>query len=97
MTPSGIWIEHTERLPAIFGDIVAVGAAAEDAGYRVGMFVLFVRYSGEEVESFEDGRVFAIFSMNDILSEIKQEALFYSSEVAARFNLAPDYSEANRL
>lgn len=97
MTPSGLWVEHTERLPAIFGEIVAVGAAAAAAGFRIGMFVLFVRYSGEETASYEDGQVFSIFSMNDILSEVKQEALIYSSEAAARFNLAPDYAGGGQL
>ena len=97
MTPSGLWVEHTTRLPAIFGEIVAIGATAEAAGYRIGMYVLFVRYSGEEIGNYEDGKVFAIFSMNDILSEIKQEAFVYSAETAARFNLSPDYSEVAKL
>jgi co-chaperonin GroES (HSP10) len=92
MTPSGLWVEHSMRLPAIFGEILAVGALAFEQGYRPGMLVLFVRYAGEITDELEDGRCFAIFSMEDILGEIPKESLVYSDEEAARLNLEPDFA-----
>jgi co-chaperonin GroES (HSP10) len=92
MTPSGIWVEHSKRLPAIFGEIVACGPGAELQGYRVGMFVLFVRYAGEITDEYEDGSAYAIFSINDVLAEIPKEALRYTDEEVARFNLRPNFA-----
>ncbi len=93
MTPSGLWVEHSENLPAIFGEILAVGPQAQTAGFAPGMLVLFVRYAGEITDEHDDGRVFAIFSMHDILAEIPKEALRYTDEEAARFTLQPDFSD----
>jgi co-chaperonin GroES (HSP10) len=92
MTPSGLWVEHSKGLPAIFGEILAVGAEAYAQGYRIGMFVLFARYAGEITDELDDGRNFAIFGMEDVLAEIPKGALVYSDEEMARFNLKPDYS-----
>lgn len=84
MTPSGLWIEHSERLPAIFGEVLACGTAALAFGVRPGMFVLFVRYAGEITDEHDDGTVYAVFSMHDLLAEIPREALRYSDADAAR-------------
>lgn len=92
MTPSGLWIEHTERLPAIFGEVIAMGSYAEAAGFEIGMFVLFVRYSGEITDAYEDGSNFAVFNCRDILAEVKREALIFSEVEMEKLNLRPNFN-----
>lgn len=70
ITPSGLFVQHSTELPAIFGTILSVGKTAYKAGYRKGAFVFFIRYAGEPTDVLPDGRTFAVFHFQDIPARI---------------------------
>ena len=66
LTPAGLYVEHSHKLPAIFGEILSLGRNAYDAGLRKGASVLFIRYAGEITDVLPDGAIFAVFDYHDI-------------------------------
>ncbi len=69
VTPTGLYLEHSQGLPACFGVVEALGPSAARAGIRKGQKVLFTRYAGEVTDILEDGSTFAVFDYHDLRGE----------------------------
>jgi co-chaperonin GroES (HSP10) len=69
LTPSGLWTQHEDSLPAIYADVIL---AKPDSGVRPGDFVLFARYAGEP--ALIDGRTYHFVHKDDIEAIIDLEA-----------------------
>ena len=69
VTPGGLYVEHSQGLPACFGVVEALGPNAARAGIRKGQRVLFTRYAGEVTDILEDGSTFAVFDYHDLRGE----------------------------
>jgi co-chaperonin GroES (HSP10) len=65
-TPSGLYVEHSRGLPACFGEVMALGPGAKEAGIEKGQYVLFTRYAQEVTDILEDGTTFAVFDYHDL-------------------------------
>lgn len=71
ITPIGLEVAHSKGLPAIFGEVCALGPDAKAAGLSKGQSILFTRYAGEVTDVLDDGQVYAIFDYNDIRAEYR--------------------------
>lgn len=65
-TASGILLEHSDTLPAIYADVIKIPEPSINAGcpVAVGDFILFPRYAGTEV-NLDEG-VYHFLNIDDI-------------------------------